>query len=141
MNKIEEGAFVDTWITEFDIHPDSKCAKVMNNGLYTYNGDTLLWILNENSKEADSSVWIMDYNDEDDDDMFFEYIVPDGVKRIGVGCIPEDGIEMLTLPESVIEIGWDEENNYYLDGLIIKAPANSYAIQFAKEHDMEYIEI
>ena len=140
VKKIEEGAFVDTWIAEFDIHPESKCAKVMNNGLYTYNGDTLLWIIDANDEEDSTSVWVTedDSEDEDNDDIYFEYTVPDGVKRIGVGCIPQDGIEMLTLPESVTEIGWDE---YGLKGLIIKAPANSYAIKFAKEHDIEYVEI
>lgn len=114
------------------------CAKDYDILAYYPKTDKSLKIQVKTSQDKSLKWQIGNHEPVCDDNMFFEYIVPDGVKRIGVGCMPQDGIEMLTLPESVTEIGWDE---YGLRGLIIKAPANSYAIQFAKEHDMEYIEI
>lgn len=122
VKKIEEGAFVGAWIDEIEIHPDSNCAKVINNGLYTYNEETLLWVIKSN----------------EDGDVF---IVPDGVKRIGAGALPWDCIRILILPESVTEIGWDDEFSYCYDDVVIKAPANSYAIEFAKEHNIKYVEM
>ena len=119
VHTIEEGAFVGTYITTVNIHPDSPCGIVKDNGLYTKDGKTLLWIL--------------ECNDDD------EYTVPDGVNRIGFACFADS--VTLILPNSITEIGYNEKYDFLYQYVTIKAPKGSFAIQFAKEHDLEYEEL
>ncbi len=120
VNKIEEGAFMGTWIQKIKIHPDSPCGVVKNGALYTKDESTLLWIM-ETDEECN-------------------FTVPEGVKRLGVGCFGYDGIGCLTIPASVTEIGIDPDNDLYSD-MEIKAPKGSYAIEFAEKHGILYEEI
>jgi hypothetical protein len=117
---IEEGAFMDTWIQKIKIHPDSPAGIVKKGALYTKDGSTLLWIM--------------------DTDEEGNFTVPEGVTRLGVGCFGYDGIDCLALPSSVTEIGIDPEIDLY-DGMEIKAPRGSFAIEFAKKHGLDYEEL
>lgn len=123
MTVIEEGAFANSWVDHIEIDPDSPCGIIKENGLYTKDGKTLLWILGENTAED------------------CVYVVPEGVTRIGTCFLPEDGIAELIVPNSVIEMGYSEEAEYTYQGLIIKAPKGSFAIEFAKEHSIEFEEL
>ena len=116
---IEEGAFIETEISAINIHPDSPYLSVINNGLYTKDGKTLLYIF--------------DSTYEDEDKEIYEYTVPDGTERIA-----GDAFSLylaLILPESVKEIG-DNVAPY-----LIRAPKGSYAIQFAQERNIPYEEL
>lgn len=123
MTVIEEGAFANSWVDHIEIDLDSPCGIIKENGLYTKDGKTLLWILGENTAED------------------CVYVVPEGVTRIGTCFLPEDGIAELIVPNSVIEMGYSEEAEYTYQGLIIKAPKGSFAIEFAKEHGIEFEEL
>lgn len=120
VQKIEEGAFTGTWIQKIKIHPDSPAGIVKKDALYTKDGSTLLWIM--------------------DTDEEGNFTVPEGVTRLGVGCFGYDGIGCLTLPASVTEIGIDYDADLF-DGMEIKAPRGSFAIEFAKKHGFEYEEV
>lgn len=117
VTKIEEGAFEFTGIRKIDIRPDSPAGAVENNGLYTKDKSTLLWVLASNAEG--------------------EYTVPDGVKRIA-RCALENEVATVILPASVEEIYFNEDESYHYNELTIKAPANSYAIKFAKQHGIAY---
>ncbi len=119
VQKIEEGAFVDTFVQKIKIHPDSPCGIVKGDGLYTKDGSTLLWIL--------------------DTDEECNFIVPDGVTRLGAGCFGYDDVASLTIPSSVVEIGIDKDFDYY-EGMKIKAPKGSYAVEFAKKRGLDFEE-
>ena len=120
---IEEGAFVNTEVSNIIIDPESTCGIIKENGLYTRDGKTLLWILGENTAED------------------CVYVVPEGVTRIAADFFSSGNIEEVVIPNSVMEIGYDEENSYSYEQLTIKAPMGSYAIEFAKEHEINYEEI
>ena len=120
---IEEGAFANSWVDHIEIDPDSPCGIIKENGLYTKDGKTLLWILGENTAED------------------CVYVVPEGVTRIGACCVPLDSIEELIIPASVTEMGYGEEDVYAYLSLTIKAPKDSYAIEFAKSHRIKFEEI
>ncbi len=119
---IEEGAFVNTEVSNIIIDPESTCGIIKENGLYTRDGKTLHWILGENTAED------------------CVYVVPEGVTRIAADFF-SGNIEEVIIPNSVVEMGYDEENSYNYEQLTIKAPMGSYAIKFAKEHEINYEEI
>ena len=121
---IEEGAFNFTNIDRINIHPDSPCGIIKNNGLYTKDGKTLLWVLGVDDKG--------------------EYVVPDGTVRLGANSIEcQKGIVVLVLPESVAEIGIDDSGLIWddLEKILIKAPKGSFALAFAKEHGLKHKEL
>ena len=121
--KIEEGAFIGTRVQNVEIHPDSNCGLVKDGALYTMDGNTLLWIMSTNEEKS-------------------EFVVPQGVKRLGWGCFDYDVLGTLTIPSSVTEIGFDENHDFQCyDDVVIKASKDSYAIKFAKEHEIKYEEI
>lgn len=120
---IKEGAFANTKVSNIIIDPESTCGIIKENGLYTRDGKTLLWILGENTAEE------------------FTYVVPEGVTRIAVDFFSVYNLDEVIIPNSVIEIGYDEKNSYIFEQLIIKAPKGSYAIEFAKEHNIYYEEV
>lgn len=132
VEKIEEGAFNWTTIDKIVVHPDCPCAIVKDGGLYTKDGGTLLWAFKTNKNK--------------------EFVVPEGVKRIGLcalenprvlGVFEEpDGplITTVVMPTSVEEIAFDDDALSY-DCAVIKAPKGSYAIKFAKKHQIRYIEL
>ena len=132
VEKIEEGAFNWTRIDKIVVHPDCPCAIVKDGGLYTKEGDTLLWAFKTNKNK--------------------EFVVPEGVKRIGLYALENprvlgefqepDGpfITTAVMPTSVEEIAFDDDGLSY-DCVVIKAPKGSYAIKFAKKHQIRYIEL
>lgn len=122
VTKIEEGAFEFTNISKVTIHPNSPAGIVKNKGIYTNDESTLLWAL-EATKDG-------------------EYIIPDGVTRIGRCAVDANrGFTTVVIPSSVEKIYYNENEDYHYDGLTIKAPAGSYAIKFAKKHGINYKEI
>lgn len=120
---IEEGAFAFSSVQNIEIDPGSPCAIIKENGLYTQDGKTLLWILGENTAED------------------CVYVVPDGVTRIGIDFLDSDFIEELVIPSSVTYIGHNEKYDFLYQKLLIKAPKDSYAIEYAKENGIPYEEI
>lgn len=119
---IEEGAFFKTVVSNIIIDPESTCGIIKENGIYTQDGKTLLWIIGENTAED------------------CVYVVPEGVTRIAADFFPSN-IEEVVIPNSVIEMGYDEKNSFNYDELNIKAPMGSYAIEFAKKHLTYYEEV
>ena len=122
---IEEGAFAYSDVAHIVIDPESPCGIVKHNGLFTKDGKTLLWILGSNHETAEDA----------------EYIVPDGVERIGIDACSGNGFGVLVVPGSVTHIGFNEENDFFFLVATIKAPKGSYAIEFAKAHNMKFEEI
>ena len=122
VTKIEEGAFEFTNISKVTIHPNSPAGIVKNKGIYTNDESTLLWAL-EATKDG-------------------EYIVPNGVTRIGRCAVDANrGFTTVVIPSNVEKIYYKDNEDYHYDGLTIKAPAGSYAIRFAKKHGIDYVEI
>lgn len=119
VKKIEEGAFEWTYIDDIVFESDSQFFEVRANGLYTKDTKTLLWVLKTNDEN--------------------EYEIPNDVKRIGFGSFPSE--ITLVVPSSIEEIAYDEEYSYHFDDVTIKAPADSYAIKFAKKHEIDFIEV
>jgi hypothetical protein len=117
---IEEGAFKGTHIKEVVIHPDSTCGVVENGALYTADKKTLLWIMYE----------------EDQD----EFIVPQGVKRVGTWCFDVNTVKYLGMFSDVEEIGMDGDF-MCIDDVAIYAPKDSYGHKFAEEYGMPYAEV
>lgn len=111
VEKIEDNAFAFTQFEHIQVAADCPACKRVGNALYSRNGKRLICIFGQE-----------------------EYVVPEGVEELD-SFIVQAGFK-LTLPASVKRIHFDSEG-FYLDSTI-KAPANSYAIQFAKKHDMEY---
>ena len=129
---IEEGAFVGSYVTRIEIHPDSPCGIVKDGGLYTKDGKTLLWTLCANEDGR--------------------FTVADGTERIGTESIGYDSLynsvygeslyTEIIIPASVKEIGYNENSdNLAWDEVTIKAPKGSYAIEFAKEHEINFEEV
>ena len=134
VEKIEECAFLWTNINKITVHPDSPYVIVKNGGLYTKDGNTLLFAFKANASK--------------------EFVVEDGTKRIGLcalenprclGVYQEPDGPILTtvvIPASVEKIAFDDQADYdAYDCTVIKAPKGSYAIKFAKKHKIRYIEI
>lgn len=73
-------------------------------------------------------------------DALLDIRIPDTLTKIGAmafrGC---SALECIELPESLTEIGENafEDCNF----LVIKAPADSYAIEYAEKHGIEYQEL
>ena len=131
---IEEGAFDFTEINRIKIDPASPCGLIRNHVLYSGDGKTLLWILDDKAytledskKEEGEAVWVL--------------VVPDGVERIGSDFFGvAENIEVLQLPASVKEIG--ELSDYGWEAYPkIRAPKGSEAIRLAKKRGIEYEEI
>ena len=132
VTKIEEGAFMWANIEKVSVHPDCPCVVVKDGGLYTKDGYTLLCAFKTNKNK--------------------EFVVKEGVKRIGlyalenprvIGVFQEpDGpiITTVVMPASVEEIAFDADGLSY-DSAVIKAPKGSYAIRFAKKHNVKHIEL
>lgn len=120
---IKEGAFANSDVHEITIDPESPCGIVKDNGVYTKDEKTLLWILGPNNETANG----------------FEYIVHDGVERIAVDFCSA-GIDVLVVPSSVTYIGFNENNDFFFLVAKMRAPKGSYAIEFAKEHKMRFEE-
>lgn len=118
VTKIEEGAFEWTNISKIVIDKDSPAGVVKNKALYTKDGKTLLHVLELNDNG--------------------EYVVPDGVTRIGLCAISRGTI---IIPQSVTEIAMDADHEYAYDAVKIKAPSDSYAIKFAQKNNLDYEEI
>ena len=121
LKKIEEGAFIDTMISDIEFHKDSQCALIEDGGLYTKDKKTLLWIMNGN-----------------EDDEFF---VADGTERLGLGCFGNFWDLTLVVPESVKEIGYGEDVAFAYESVTIRAPKNSFAHNFAVENGIDYEEL
>lgn len=130
VQKIEEGAFANTYVKDIIIAPDSPCGMIQDNGLYTKDGKTLLRILNYNHI----------FGCIEDENLEYEYIVPDGVERIGIDFHDDDSFDTLIVPKSVTEIGYNPDT-YFDVFMKIKAPTGSYAIAFAKEHNIHFEEL
>ena len=118
VKSIEEGAFIGSGIKKIRIDSDSNAGTITKKALYTKDGKTLLWVLEGNEND--------------------EYIVPEGVVRIGLASF--ENVSTLVLPDSVKEIAYDDDYDYLFEHITIKAPTGSYAISFAKEHEIEYEE-
>ena len=69
-----------------------------------------------------------------------EIQLPEGVTKVGTfafDLIPT--LKSVTLPKSLIEIG---DNSFSLNkDLVIKAPKGSYAIEYAKKYNINFIEL
>ena len=121
---IEEGAFAFTSVSNIEIDPDSPCGIVKENGLYTKDGKTLLWVMGENTAED------------------CVYVVPEGVTRIGVDFLDFDfAIDEVVVPSSVTYIGYNEKYRFNYERILIKAPKGAYAIEFAKENGIKFEEL
>lgn len=122
VTNIEEGAFEFTNISKITLPQNSPAGIIKNNGLYTRDESTLLWALTATKNG--------------------EYIIPEGVTRIGRCAIDVNrGFTTVVIPSSVEKIHYSDDEDYYYDGLTIKAPSLSYAIKFAKKHGIKYEEI
>ena len=127
VKEIKSGAFEYTAINEVEIHPNSSCGVVKDNAIFSKDGKKLIWILKATGGE---------------------YVVPNGVEVIANVAFDNsmlfennEGIETLVVPASVKKIELGFECDYLYTCVTIKAPKGSYAIEFAKENEINYEEI
>ena len=65
-------------------------------------------------------------------------VVPEGVTKIGSEAFTGlSSLESITLPDSVTQIGWSAFSG--CKNLIIRCRTGSYAEQYAKENEIEYV--
>ena len=65
-------------------------------------------------------------------------VVPEGVTKIGSEAFTGlSSLESITLPDSVTQIGWSAFSG--CKNLIIRCRTGSYAEQYARENEIEYV--
>ena len=123
----------------FEVCEENEKFKAVDGNLYTKKGDLLYYAIGKEEESFTVPCGVRNIGPF----AFFgckylkSVIIPEGVKKIGQSAFEFVELNEIILPKSINEIG----ESAIEKKVIIKAPKDSYAIEWAKQNNIKYEEI